>query len=128
MANHQTFGRRINPQAQPAPARTEPVAAHLNTLFGGTPAESLTPMTAESEPSFADPELEAWKRARGSKFRMPWSQLSLMASLCFGIASFVLPDSVNENVDWLLWGLTAMCAVAWFTNRRKKKLRDSAAP
>jgi hypothetical protein len=85
-------------------------------------------MTAESEPSFADPELEAWKRARGSKFRMPWSQLSLMASLCFGIASFVLPDSVNENVDWLLWGLTAMCAVAWFTNRRKKKLRDSAAP
>ena len=36
---------------------------------------------------------------------MPWPQLSLMASLCFGIASFVLPDSVNDNVDWLLWGL-----------------------
>jgi len=28
-----------------------------------------------------------------------------MASLCFGIASLVLPDSVNENLDWLLYGL-----------------------
>ena len=58
---------------------------------------------------------------------MPWRQLSLMASLCFGIASFVLPDSVNDNVDWLLWILAAMSAFVWFTNR-KKKVKDPAAP
>jgi hypothetical protein len=43
-----------------------------------------------------------------------------MASLCFGIASFVLPASVNENVDWLLWALAAASAYIWFSKRRKK--------
>ena len=43
-------------------------------------------------------------RRAGRSFKMPWAQLSLMASLCFGIASFVLPDSINGSVEWLLWG------------------------
>jgi hypothetical protein len=54
--------------------------------------------------------------------------LALMASLCFSIASCVLPDSVNSSVNWLLWGLSAMSAFVWFSNRRKKKLREPAAP
>lgn len=118
------FGRRITPQAQTvAPARPVSVAE----------AATAPPPMADEEPTVAwedlsvDQELEAWKRERGSKFRMPWSQLSLMASLCFGIGSFVLPDSVNDNVEWLLWGLSAVSAIVWFTNR-KKKVKDSAAP
>jgi hypothetical protein len=51
---------------------------------------------------------------------MPWRQLSLVASLCFGIASFALPDSVNDNVQWLLYALMAASAYAGFSKRRKK--------
>jgi hypothetical protein len=75
-----------------------------------------------------DAEMEAWRQARGSKFRIPWSQLSLVASLFFGVASFVLPDSVNSSVDWLLWGLAIMSFYVWFSNRRKKRLTSPAAP
>ena len=72
-------------------------------------------------------ELEEWKRSRKKGFKIPWSQLSLMASLCFGIGSFVLPDSVNDNVEWLLWILAAVSAFVWFTNRRKK-VKGPAVP
>ncbi|MEI9929737.1 MAG: hypothetical protein WDM89_04010 [Rhizomicrobium sp.] len=75
-----------------------------------------------------DQELQAWKDARGSQFKIPWRQVYLMASLCFGIASFVLPDSVNENVQYLLWGLAAMSAYAWFAGRKKKaKIEEPAS-
>lgn len=129
MANRQAFGRRINPQVQPAPiaTRVEPVAPTVTALFSGPEEERSLPFATQPEAPSVDQELEAWKRERGSKFRMPWSQLSLMASLCFGIGSFVLPDSVNDNVEWLLWGLSAVSAIVWFTNR-KKKVKDSAAP
>ncbi len=115
MAPRQAFGRRVSPQAFPAPPRRAPVQ----------PVPASQPVTAPTvvpgdQPSL-DAELGAWKQARGSQFKMPWSQLSLMASLCFGIASFVLPDSVNSNVDWLLWGLSIMSAWVWYSNRRKKK-------
>jgi len=119
MAPRQAFGRRVNPQAfpaQPIPA-PQPVAAQV----------SVPTVTPDDQPSL-DAELSAWKQERGSQFRIPWSQLSLMASLCFGIASLVLPDSVNSNVDWLLWGLAIMSAWVWYSNRRKKKLTSPAAP
>ena len=121
MATRQaTFGRRLNPQASAPVAPAAPKA----------PAARQPPATgpADVESPSVDQEVAAWKRARGSKFQMPWSQLSLMASLCFGIASFVLPDSVNDNVDWLLWALTIMSALVWFSNRKTKKLTDSAGP
>jgi len=47
-----------------------------------------------------DDELREWKLARRRNLEIPWRPLSLMATLCFGIASFVLPDSVNDNVQW----------------------------
>ncbi|HTT96889.1 MAG TPA: hypothetical protein VMF58_02485 [Rhizomicrobium sp.] len=96
-------------------ARAAPVA----------PAAAPQVVEPPAEPS-VDEELQAWKEARGSQFKMPWSQLSLMASLCFGIASFVLPDSVNDNVEWLLWALSAIAAYVWWTNRKKK--RETKAP
>lgn len=65
-----------------------------------------------------DEELLAWKAQRGLK--LPWKQLYLMASVCFGIASFVLPDDVNQGVNWLLYGLAAMSLYAWYTGRRTR--------
>ena len=123
MPNRQAFGRRINPQAA-----VQPPALRADSAPISAPAEiaSPPPDTAEDKP--LDAELDAWRQARGSKVRIPWSQLSLMASLCFGIASFVLPDSVNSSVDWLLWGLAIMSFYVWFSNRRRKKLTSLAAP
>jgi hypothetical protein len=127
MANTRTFGRRVTVQAQPAtPMRVATVASSV------TPTRTIeTPAPAIAAPD-ADPvdqEVLAWKEARGSTFAIPWRQLYLMASLCFGVASFVLPDSVNDNVDYLLWGLMAMSAYAWYATRKKKTdIKAPAAP
>jgi hypothetical protein len=108
----------------PTTARTAPV------MQIATPqaVEAPTPVSTGAEPLSVDQEVLDWKQARGSQFNIPWRQVYLMASLCFGVASFVLPDSVNDNVDYLLWGLCAMSAYAWFTGRKKKPATDSAAP
>jgi len=126
MAPRQAFGRRVSPQAFPASPRRAPVQPIQAPQPAGAEVGVPTGMS-DDQPSL-DAELSAWKQERGSQFKMPWSQLSLMASLCFGIASFVLPDSVNSNVDWLLWGLTIISAWVWYSNRRKKKLTSPAAP
>jgi hypothetical protein len=54
-------------------------------------------------------ELLAWKaeRRRERFARFPWRQLSLMAGLCFGIAGFALPDSMNDTLSWLFYALAA---------------------
>jgi hypothetical protein len=57
---------------------------------------------------------------------MPWSSLYLMGSLSFGIASFVLPDSVNDAADWLLYVLCGASLWAWFSARRKRKTEQAA--
>ena len=125
MPQRQPFGRRVTPQPQPAaPVRTEPAALHL---VAPVVVEPAPPPIEEPAPS-VDQDVQAWKQARGSKFKFPWRQIYLMASLCFGIASFVLPDSVNDNVDYLLWGLCAMSAYVWFTGRKKKPVTAPAAP
>ena len=110
------FGRRVAPLA--APAAPEPPARAAEAIAETPIATAITADTPEQVP--VDQELQAWKDARGSQFKVPWSQVYLMASLCFGIASFVLPDSVNDGVDYLLWALMAMSAYAWFTTRKKK--------
>jgi hypothetical protein len=67
-------------------------------------------------------ELEAWKaeRMRTRLSRMPWRQIYLMAGLCFGIAGFVLPDSINDTASWLLYGLAAASFYASFLRRRQR--------
>ena len=74
-----------------------------------------TPVTSASDWQDRDEELEAWKRAR--RRQLPWRQIAWMASACFGIASFVLPDSVNDNVEYLLW---ALAAASLYAGWRKK--------
>ncbi|HSC18864.1 MAG TPA: hypothetical protein VLC74_08120 [Rhizomicrobium sp.] len=95
-----------SPAGQP---RREPAGVRLDA----PPVESV------------DEELRAWKEQRA--FVIPWKQLSLMASICFGLASFVLPDSVGDVVDWLLYVLSAVSFYLWFSGRRERaKLRANA--
>jgi hypothetical protein len=110
MANPRTFGRRADQRPVPnhsAPARrdTAPVLSVENSqpALGGDPV---------------DDELREWKRARGKGHKIAWRQLSLMAGLCFGIASFVLPAWLNSTVQWPLYGLAAM---SFYVGLRKKK-------
>lgn len=100
MVQRKSFGRRRMAQAPAAP-RPAPVR-----------------VTQGSDWVDDDPELEAWKRGRNGGWQMPWRQLSLMASLCFGIASFVLPDDVNGTVNWLLYGLMATSFIAGIRKKR----------
>ena len=120
MAKRQAFGRRINPQVEtvPAPVRAEPVAANDPGPREDPPVE-VPLATQEQQPSIEE-ELREWKLSRRRQFQVPWRQLSLVASLCFGIASFVLPDSVNDNVQWLLLALMAASAWVGLSKRRKK--------
>ncbi len=64
-----------------------------------------------------DPELEQWKQSR-KRQPLPWRQIYLMAGLCFGVASLVLPDSVNSAADWLLY---ALMAASFYAGWRKKR-------
>lgn len=108
MEHRRSFGRRSGPQsataelAPPAPL-AEPAAA--------------IPLSAPALPSIED-EIEEWKRARGYRVLFPWRQLSLMAGLCFGVASFVLPGEVNDVVQWPLYILTA---ISFYVGLRRRK-------
>ena len=84
------------------------------------PVRHSTPPTLPEEISVED-ELREWKRSRKRDFKIPWRQLSLMASLCFGLASFVLPASVNGDVQWLLFALTVASFGAWVAKRGRVK-------
>jgi len=107
------FGRRTAPPAdEPAPRQVFGRAQPLDlrkprdeaVIPAEMPARSLETAPAEPERSVEE-ELEEWKRAR--RFPIPWRQLTLMATLCFGAATLVLPDDVAEPVQWLLYLLTA---------------------
>jgi hypothetical protein len=116
-----TFGRRggFAPQTPTGIKRAENLS----------PPPGLAPPIVENiEPAPSiDDELRAWKQERRqhAPFRIPWRQLSLMASLCFFIASFVLPESVNDDVDWLLYILAAMSLWVWFSGRRRRAANTS---
>jgi hypothetical protein len=85
------------------------------------PAEPiLSSLSPDATLASVDDEIEAWKAARGSVIPFPWRQLSLMAGLCFGIASFVLPDTVNDAVQWPLYALTAISLYAGLHKRKAK--------
>jgi hypothetical protein len=77
-----------------------------------------TPLPARGDDPSLDDELREWKQARGRGHGIAWRQLSLMAGLCFGIASFVLPGWVNNAVQWPLYGLAAM---SFYVGLRKRK-------
>lgn len=121
MANPRSFGRRGNPT--PSSGRsmgtTEAVAQATRVQSTGASIERPVRLLEKSEFRSLDDELRQWKLARKQNFEIPWRPLSLMATLCFGIASCVLPDSVNDNVQWLLYALAAASLYAGFRKRHR---------
>jgi hypothetical protein len=120
MESQKAFGRRAGTQPQARIARA-PVAAMTQStvaISDNAHDEWIAPPPVAELPTH-DQELDDWKHNR--KFQIPWRQLSFMASLCFGIASFVLPDSVNDKVDWLLYALMAISFAVGISRRRKAK-------
>ena len=114
--NRASFGRRGASEAARTPAFAAPVVCRERTAPVGSRVDAG--LSLEHDASSVDDEVRAWKAQRS--FTIPWKQLCLMASVCFGIASFVLPDNVNAGVDWLLYGLTAMTFWVWFKGRRAR--------
>jgi hypothetical protein len=88
-------------------------------------AEPLLLTAADALPPDIDGELDEWKRARGR--HIPWRQISLIASLSFGVAWFVLPDSVSDPVSWLLLGLSGASFVNGVVPRGKRYLAGAGA-
>ncbi|HKD47757.1 MAG TPA: hypothetical protein VKB67_08730 [Rhizomicrobium sp.] len=111
---HGNFGRRAAPQVNVFAPVIGPGAAPMEEKRPVPPAD---PMPAG--PSIED-EIRAWKSARGSLAGFPWRQLSLMAGLCFGFASFVLPASVNEAAQWPLY---VLAAISFYAGLHKRKVK-----
>ena len=112
MESRRTFGRRPVPQAS-APCATPQAPSR--------PAEPiLSSLSPDVSLASIDDEIAAWKAARGPVIPFPWRQLSLMAGLCFGIASFVLPATVNDAVQWPLYVLTAISLYVGLRKRKNK--------
>ena len=121
MVNHRSFGRRGNPppSSDRSMGTTETVAQAKRVQSTGPSIERHVRLSEKSEFPSLDDELREWKLARKRNFEIPWRPLSLMATLCFGIASLALPDSVNDNVQWLLYALAAASLYAGFRKRRR---------
>lgn len=109
MSNQRPFGRRSSPQQQPLPGRRK-----LDT--SPSPAKSTGPDVSidrisllHGESTFPHGNAQRdWEESTKWQIKVPWRQVALMASLCFGVAAFVLPDSINEKLHWILYGLVAM--------------------
>ncbi len=118
--SQRSFGRRSNPLAQRAQAPSDAPPAFQRKIgaFDESVVEQPAPAVVDSDdrPPSVDEELEAWKKSRKG-FTFPWRQVSLMASLCFGGASFVLPASVNQNVDYALYALAGMSLYVGLSKR-----------
>jgi len=108
--NRQAFGRRNQPQPRSEP----PAAAIVAPIAEPAPRPQVPPPRTDA----ADEDLRAWKETR--RLRFPLQQFSLMASLCFGIASFALPESLNDSLQWPLYGLAAASLYVGLSKRFRK--------
>jgi hypothetical protein len=123
MASPRSFGRRGDSQYQPSRSMgaTEAVAQSIRADSTGRSLERPVLLSEKQETSLLDDDLRQWKLARKQNFEIPWRPLSLMAASCFGIASFVLPDSVNDALQWLLYALAAASLYIGIRRRRQAK-------
>lgn len=119
METQRVFGRRTAAPPAPSRGRENVRAASPSPRPHAEPAvERAQPAPRTAATAQLEDELREWKQARRQAYRLPWRQLALMASLCFGIAALALPDTVNENLDWLLYGLMAASFYAGLRRRR----------
>ncbi len=78
------------------------------------------PPAAAKPAAPVDAEFEQWKSARRRNFKLPWRQLSFLATVFFGVASLALPERVNDNVQWVLYALMAASFYAGIAGRWRK--------
>jgi hypothetical protein len=120
LVGQKPFGRRVDYPPQPQRTSREVAAASAReTAAADNPVDRFLPVAPDLAPA-VDPELAEWKKARRQKFRLPWRQLYFLGTLFFGIASLALPDTVNDEVQWLLYALMAASLYAGFTARRRR--------
>ena len=129
MIGQKSFGRRTSPQQKPlrAEAKRDAPAPDVKPVFADTPsvapvfadtsAEELARLHKEIISPAAHDEWREREQPVKRKFKVPWRQVVLTASLCFGIGALVLPDTINDDLDWLLYGLMAISAYVGFSNR-----------
>ena len=120
MVQRKNFGRRLDQSSRALARPRADIAVEK-------PRDS-EPALPAADPSFPelsslDDELRDWQSTRRKTFKLPWRQIALMSSLCFGVASFVLPEALN---DALQWPLGALIAVSAYLGWRKRK--DAPAP
>ena len=118
MVNQVPFGRRGLPPRPPRriSAPVDPDVQRQAAGFTAVLEPAFEPRPTSESPSI-ERELRDWKRERKRHSQLPWRQLSFMATLCFGIAAFALPSSVNGAVQWVLYALMAMSAYTAFRRR-----------
>jgi hypothetical protein len=129
MNGQKSFGRRTPLQRQQLraePKRDAP-APDVKLVFADTPsvapvfaetsAEELARLHKEIISPAAHDEWHEREQPAKRKFKVPWRQVVLTASLCFGIGALVLPDTINDDLDWLLYGLMAISGYVGFSNR-----------
>jgi hypothetical protein len=112
------FGCRATHRPIP-PATGTQAARHGEPYAEAADAFEDVGLGVATEERSLDDELHEWRQARRKNFRLPWRQISLMASVCFGIGSLVLPDSINRTVQWLLMALAALSLITSFSTHRK---------
>ena len=86
-------------------------------VFADTSAEQLARLHKEIISPSAHDEWREREQPVKRKFKVPWRQVVLIASLCFGIGALVLPDTTNDDLNWLLYGLMAISGYVGFSNR-----------
>jgi len=116
---HQEFSQALKP---PAGSRSGPDSERTDGF------ENVDFALDAMEAISVDDELDEWKKARREHFRLPWRQISFMASLCFGVGSLVLPDTVNHIVQWALFALGAISLVAGFSAGSRPTGRHTSRP
>jgi hypothetical protein len=129
MTGQKSFGRRTSPQRQPLraePKRDVPVpgakpvfaeSPSVAPVFADTSAEELARLHKEIISPSAHDEWREREQPVKRKFKVPWRQVVLTASLCFGIGALVLPETINDNLNWLLYGLMAISGYVGFSKR-----------
>jgi hypothetical protein len=103
---------------------SEPVRPAGNHARSEQAAEQSSALLMHAASPPIDDEFREWKKARKRHSGLPWRQLSLMASVSFGIASLVLPDSVSDTLDWVLYALMAATAYAGLQRRWSLASKD----
>ncbi|MBV8977319.1 MAG: hypothetical protein JOZ13_08055 [Alphaproteobacteria bacterium] len=121
MPNRPAFGRRVagRPLQASLAERPQRQASSPAIAVNDSEDRQSLPEPRPPAPSIED-ELREWKQTRKA-YSLPWKQLSFTASVCFGVAGLVLPDSVNSVVDWMLYALAAASLYVGFKARRQKR-------